>query len=341
VSIAYRSLGQGDEAIEHAREAVRLEPDEPLAYVVLVHALLLDRSQLEQARAAAARAIELAPELPSAHLMCGAVAEAAHDRRKAEAAFRRGLALDPSDPRMHRGLARVKANKRSYVDPTGLAAAARGFATALAVEPTDLRTRRSLEHVLRVWLARVSYLIFVDAFVVARIASHGTGAGLRLLPLAVLAVPAAYAARFLSRVSGPIRAHLRQLLAAEGGLRRAVALDTLAVAALIAAALAPGTARVVLASAATITAVVSRFVLDHHVRKAGRGVLAAHHRYAIRTPILWLIVSLLGGMAAVSFVAIDSGAGAVGVVFGLVCGAGAIAILRVILRRRSLARAGA
>jgi hypothetical protein len=120
-----------------------------------------------------------------------------------------------------------------------------------------------------------------------------------------------------------------------------VALDAFAVALLVAGALAPGITRVMLASAAAFTGAVGRVVLSHHLHKAGRGVTSARAGYPIRTPILWLIVSLLGAMAALSFAAIGSGAGVFGVAFGLMSGAGAAAILRVILRRRSVARAGA
>jgi len=116
----------------------------------------------DEAAAAAARAMALAPDEPQVQLIHGSV-EAGRGRPvEAERAYRAALALDPQSSGAHHLLAALRLRRRR--GPAALAEAAAGFVTALSVDPTAQVSRRSLELTLQAFLGRVTYGVFAVAY---------------------------------------------------------------------------------------------------------------------------------------------------------------------------------
>ena len=63
---------------------------------------------------------------------------------------------------------------------------ATGFASAVRVDPRAEVSRRNLDVVLRSFLSRVAYLIFLDAFVVSRLTTDSGQEAIRWLAVAAL-----------------------------------------------------------------------------------------------------------------------------------------------------------
>jgi hypothetical protein len=198
--------------VAEAERAVTLAPFQALPRIQLAHARRKHGVDLPAARRAADEAVELAPHLVAGHLAVGAVAAAQGLRSDAEDAFRAALRLDPSCSAAHNELARLQLNRR-YTGARGLATAASGFASALRADPTAQVSRRNLDLVLFLFVRRVSYLVFVAGWI-----GNGLGSGTNVpraalwLPLAVLAVPLAFATRFVLRLPGSLRAYLLRSL---------------------------------------------------------------------------------------------------------------------------------
>jgi Flp pilus assembly protein TadD len=267
-SVALRHLERTEQSIRHAREAVRLSPDGWQAHVTLAWSLA-DNSNLPAAREAAQRAVELAPDRAETHITAGVLAARAKRRPEAEASFRQALSIDPQNSIAHSELARMRMGGRHHTNPAGLADAATGFATSIRVDPRAEHARRNLELVLRVFLAKASYFIFIDAYLIARIGSSSSQPAARLLPILLLAIPAGYAWRFIAHLSPDLRKYLLGLLTHDRKIGLAVFLNALAVACLIAAALAPETARNGLAGTAAVSALIGRLILWSQVTRRG------------------------------------------------------------------------
>ena len=199
---------------------------------------LAESSDLPAAREAAQRAGGLAPNRAETHITAGVLAARAKRRQEAEASFRQALSIDPQNSVAHSELARMRMGGRHHTNPVGLADAATGFATSIRVDPRAEHARRNLELVLRVFLAKASYFILIDAYLIARLGSSSGQAAARLLPIVLLALPAGYAWRFVTRLGPDLRRYLLGLYH-DGHIRLAAGLDALAVACLLAAALAP------------------------------------------------------------------------------------------------------
>lgn len=128
-----RAAGHTAEAIEVAARAVAAAPDEWRAHITQAQALI-DRPNpetLSAARAAVDRALELAPEEASVHLVDGNVADASGDYRRSRRAWRKALELDPADH------AAVHNNALDELQRGRPLAAIRGFADAAALAPED------------------------------------------------------------------------------------------------------------------------------------------------------------------------------------------------------------
>lgn len=110
---------------------------------MLAEALVRGNSDLVRARQASLRAVTLAPEQPGSHLVFGMVAAAAGQRPEAETAFRRALELDPQNTAAHNELARLHLKQSSVTNPSGLAAAATGFAELARRDVIALTARSS------------------------------------------------------------------------------------------------------------------------------------------------------------------------------------------------------
>jgi hypothetical protein len=215
------------------------------------------------------------------------------------------------------------------INPTGLAAAATGFATATGTDPRAQFARRNLDHVVRVFLSRVAYLIFVDAYIVARLSAHSAQTSARLLPVAVLIVPAGFALRFISRLDQPLRAHLRRMLIIERWLGVAAICDTVASAAVVVGSVAPHSVRIFLVGVAGISAVVGRLLLFRQTRR--RAPVARPPLLGM--PVLWTLALALAGLAALSIVKSNHSTAAIAI--AAIAAAGSLATLRAITRRRA------
>lgn len=164
---ALRSLALGADlrrrrdAVDAAREAVRLDPEEPFHHRVLAVACLRSRWWPE-ALDAAGRAVALDPEDADAHGVLGAALMGSGRADEAEAAYREALRLEPGDgDALHDlGLA-VGVQGRARRDE------ARGLLVdAARADPTDERVRRTVVSAVRraaygrwVWLI-VAYAVF-------------------------------------------------------------------------------------------------------------------------------------------------------------------------------------
>lgn len=94
-SVALQGLDRREEAAAAAEAAVRINPLEWGFHVQLALAATGARGRLLDARAAALRAVELAPNEPDAHFAVGVVAQARTEYDLARQAYRQTLALDP------------------------------------------------------------------------------------------------------------------------------------------------------------------------------------------------------------------------------------------------------
>lgn len=326
-------LGRTGEALGRARRAVATDPRDLAAVLLLARILSISGSH-EEARAVAAHAADIAPQEKDAHLTAGIVAATAGERDAARASFREALALDPSDGAAQHELARLHLRKRLN-DPSALADAASGFARAASTTPPATRSALSLERVLRTFLSKSAYLLFVDAFVVVRVLASSHGAPARLVPVALLLAPGYYAARFLRRLTPAPRQHLLRMLARERALAAAAALEAISVAAILAAAVGSSSTRPALAGAAALAALVARVLLYTALERATRAAATGPDVPAIRAGLIWVIAALLA-MLAVALVAAAATHDRLGAGIGaIVCIAAAGALARVAMRRRA------
>lgn len=331
-SAALWELGRTEEALERARSAVAMDPHDFVA-VSLLARILSGAGLHDEARAVAAEAAGLAPGLPEAHLTAGIVAASAGQREAARASFREVLSLDPGSGAAQHELARLRLRRRVN-DPAVLADAASGFARAANTDRVPGRSIRSLERVLRAFLTKAAYLLFVDAYLVGRISASSNGAAVRFVPVALLAVPWYYAVRFLRRLTPTPRQRLLWLLIGERALSSATVLEAISVASILAAAVGPASVRPGAAVVAALAALSARLLLYLAQERAARSASGQPAEYAIRAGLIWVIAGLFGLLAAVLLVAAiarDRPGVAVG---ALVSVAAAGALAQLAIRRR-------
>jgi tetratricopeptide (TPR) repeat protein len=268
-SIALGKLGRREESVAAARSAARVAPHSWHAFVQLAQALVGDKSAHDEALAAAEQAVALAPHEAAPHIVLGLAARACKRYEDAEAAFRAALAIDPQNSAAHNELARLRLRRTKLAGATALAEAAGGFTDAVRANPRADVSRRNLDLVVRVFLARVSYLIFLDAYLAGRgLAGSGSMAA-RLAPVILLAVPAQFAWRFVRRLTPDLRRHVHRVLLSRALLIPAV-LQAVAIALLLVAVVAPRDARSFAAGAAAAAAAVARVYLFVYARRRSR-----------------------------------------------------------------------
>lgn len=230
-SVALQRMDQPYAAVRMARSAVQLAPHLADGHARVALALASARIELDEARRAAERAVALAPHLIDAYLAVGAVALADRRRADARAAYEHALAIDPTSATAHNELARVQLHRRRLGNGAGLAAAAGGFATALRSDPNQHVSRRNLDIVLHVFLARLAYYVFLVAFFGSHITTGTRARNWALcIPAGALLLPGFFAVRFLERLTPPLRQYLWRSLRAP---LRGIATTALAIAAVI------------------------------------------------------------------------------------------------------------
>jgi tetratricopeptide (TPR) repeat protein len=257
-SVALQQLGDDDGSIAAAREAVAAAPHNWQTHRRLAMALVLAKRDPDGALAAAGRAIELAPYEPDAFSTLGLVYDMRKNSDEAERCFRHALSLDPQHAPSHDALARRQLATSGFGRAGNLAAAATGFRDAVQADPRDHIAATNIEIVLRAFIARLSYFIFI----VAWIAYHVTGgsAFARVGPLLLLALPVGFAARFLLRLPPDLRRQVRYV-AFHGALAVPAILQSCALGLLLVAAVLPESARRKAALAAVLVSLAARVLL--------------------------------------------------------------------------------
>jgi tetratricopeptide (TPR) repeat protein len=264
-SVALQTLGADESAVAAAREAVRVAPYLWQCHVRLCEAIVLGRGDLDEAQAAAERSLELAPHESDPYYELGLVAAKRGKHDEAERYFRQALAIDPDDAAAHNALARLRFAKSRF-NPGGLAGAAAGFRDAVQSNPRAGTSARNLELVLRVFLARLSYLIFIVVWLASRF-TGGTVAD-RVGPLLLFLVPAGFAVRFLMELAPDLRRQVRYM-AFHGPLAAPMFAQACAVLLLCVGAAAPSHARPAIAIAAFVVSLAARLLL---ARRSGWGI---------------------------------------------------------------------
>ncbi|UQI43753.1 tetratricopeptide repeat protein [Streptomyces sp. HU2014] len=190
-SEAFRVCGWAKQAVEAAREGVRLLPEDPAPRVVLSHALrkLPEQEGLQEAYDTALEAIRLDPERVGAHF---ALYFAAYDMGRkdlAAQAMDQVLSFDPGNAAARTNLAALRTE-----DPNGdLFAATEDLAAALTVQPDSWHARHNLDVVARKllkqarWPALASLVIAMATAVAGDTAPEGQGLG-PSIPLGAQAV---------------------------------------------------------------------------------------------------------------------------------------------------------
>jgi tetratricopeptide (TPR) repeat protein len=319
-SIAMQQLGDDEGAVSAARAAVTLAPHNWQTHSRLAIALGVAKQDLDDALASAERGVELAPGVPATHYALGVVNDRMGKHAEAESCFRKALSLDPQHGPSHSALAARRLSTSRFGRAGNLAAAAGGFREAVQADPRASYSARNLELVLKVFLARLSYLIFVIVWIASRVT--GSTVGARILPLLLLAIPAAFAVRFLARLAPDLRRHV-YYIAFHGRLAAASIAQACAVALLFVSAAAPSGARTGLGIAALVASLIARVLLAY---QPGKALLSAGSKRVIVAAVILTILFFAGATVGGGFQP------ARGLLFDLLAVGGALLYYR--LRRR-------
>jgi tetratricopeptide (TPR) repeat protein len=195
---ALTEAGQHWPASDAARQAVRLAPQEWRAHWLL--GITLRHFDPMQAMSAAARARELAPEVPDTHVLCGLIHQRLRQPDAARSAYMRALSIDPENSAAHNNLAVLDGARRRW------SSALRGFRTALRIDPQQSLARENIAGTLASVARTLAASATVCALVATFAADRASGAALRILGcclVAVLGAAAVVAVRIARRDAGP------------------------------------------------------------------------------------------------------------------------------------------
>jgi serine/threonine-protein kinase len=140
----YDKVGNLDRAAQQFEEAIQVEPEFPLAYVGLAETRMRTYRQngelatLSAAREAVERALQINPQLASAHAILGAVFVESDLPKDAVVELEKAIQLDPKEPSAYRELA------YAYQDLGQSALADAVFKRAIRARPGDWRPYSSL-----------------------------------------------------------------------------------------------------------------------------------------------------------------------------------------------------
>lgn len=265
LSVALTSLGRHQDALNAAIECVRCEP-----FAWQTHARVAGASSTvklhDQAEAAASRTLELGSTDSRAWVIAAGAAAAKGDRDLAAHRYSRALALNPQNADAHAGLARTELKRSNALNPSGLAAAASGFATATRADPRSQAHRRGIDAIVRIFLARTAYAVCLLCVTVLRVTAHASSPSARFTPVALLALPAAFVARFVANLDRDVRAHLFRTIR-RGLIGVAAMCETVAVGVIIIGAFLPTTERASTLPVAIVGAILARVALAVEFRR--------------------------------------------------------------------------
>ncbi len=224
-SFARHGLHAYGDAVETAREAVRLAPLAWCTHVRLAMALAHVQPVGDEAMKEATRAVELAPEEADAHFAVGFCASKLKRRSEAIAAYHRVLSLRPTHAAALNNIGLLQM-KRGH-----LTAAAHDLRASIAADPNLETAKRNIDLLARLFLRRVYYAVFA-IFLVMRIMSENR---LPLMTFAVvgggaLVILLAAAVVMDRRLPQALQAYYRRLLIRDRRLGGRVALMALALA---------------------------------------------------------------------------------------------------------------
>lgn len=328
-SVACRRRGLRPEAIAHAEEAVRLDPDNPWSFMTLARARLSGKADVAGASRAATQALELAPDEPEAHLVSGIVSVAGGEMVAAATAFRKVLQLDPTNSAARDELARLRLSlrqrlrRRSLISPITRARAEHGVAVArhageVAARGCGVAAARGCGVAARGCVVAVR-----------RCGVVALGCGVAARDFAVAARDFAMAARdFAVEVPGLVMA------VGTGLCRRArLSLHHMVRFVLSVASRAAGAG---VAAVAALGAVAARGLVSlQTLPRAARGRMSSLRRL-LGSWVLWIVaVGLIAMTGAGIDVTAHGHAAAVGIALAVISGAGEWATVRAITRRRS------
>lgn len=148
-SLAHGKAGQHSAAVLHAREAVRLAPEEWRTHHVLTSALL--QSDPAQAYAAGQVGVRVGPHEPSMHLVLGLAAMRSGATMRATEAFHQVLRLDPDNAMARNNLAVLDLRANRFGQAIG------GFGSALAADPRLDLARRNIDAAVVSMLLKLRY----------------------------------------------------------------------------------------------------------------------------------------------------------------------------------------
>lgn len=302
-SLAHLQLHDVPNAVAAARQAVHLSPNTAHTHVTLAQALARSPHQRDEAMAVANQAVALAPMDPMTHHVAGNVALARGDHMTARAALEHALRLDPNDADARNDLARVALHRSRSAD--SLAYAAHGFAATMRIDPRHAVGRSNLDVVLRTFLARTAYFVFVDCLIGYNSANAaGSPGAVRAFPVLLLLLPAGFAVRFLQRLDRTLRSYV-----ISAARRRehapAIGCQLVAAAAIIAGATLPTTTAALFGLAA-ISAGIGRMLLIVTGPAAPPG--SGHHQqFFVQT---WFIGLCGAGSGALGLLLLAAGTNA-------------------------------
>ena len=164
-AVAHDELGNRKAAVESARTAMAIAPDDP--YVLMAFAITRSRRPWgrREGLRAAKRAIEVAPEDSAGYIAAGSVElHSGHWRRSAKW-FERALEIDPHDQMAQINLAIAKQGAGN------VAAALGGVDGLLRFDPNDKDARDVLDDVVYTTLVHLLWVVLVLLYVVQAV--HG------------------------------------------------------------------------------------------------------------------------------------------------------------------------
>ena len=225
-SWALRALGRNAEAVDAAREYVRLAPHHWVSHYTLGMVLRSERHRNAEVLAAAQQAVRLAPSLADPHVLLGLAHADDNATAQAEACYRRALAINPDHAHARSNLSAL-ALRRGRFDE-----AIRGFRSAARSRPQEVMFHRNIAVAVFNSLLKYGYLLALVSAIFAGLAgtrfsprpldptdvsAHWTG---RVIALAVILL--AWAVLLFVRLR-PLSAYLRrQVGSVFGSLLRTV-----------------------------------------------------------------------------------------------------------------------
>lgn len=273
-SVAFQELGDKDHAFVAARDAIAAAPHSWLGPCRLAQVTIAANWNTGVGLSEAQRAVELAPTEPEAVWTMGRVHEVRGEAAEAEQCFKRTLELDPQSVLAHDGLARLRyegtRGRLSRFNPGRLSAAASGYRDAVVADPRSGIGGANLDVVISTFITRLSYLVFVSAWVSAIVANHSNPSTVaRALTFGFVAVPLVFALWFLVRLTPDLRRRVGEI-AFNGTFAGPSVIQIVALGLLVASAVAPAGNRKGLAALALLAVVIARVFLIVQAREAAR-----------------------------------------------------------------------